>query len=197
MIGRPGVPSEIAGWLALFLAVVIAQRMTELILSSRNARVLLARGAREHAAGHFPLLISVHVLFPIALVAEVLLLGARPGAMWVLWGAIWGLAQVLRYSAVRALGDRWNVRILVLPDTPPVRTGPYVWLRHPNYLAVVLELFAAPMMFGAWRTAIVISLLNLIALRVRVTAEERAMGSSGFAPWQRMPSVIRSFMDLS
>lgn len=197
MIGRLGVPSDVAGWLALFIAVVIAQRIAELVLSSRHARVMLVRGAREHDAGHFPLLIVVHVLFPIALVAEVLLLGARPSPLWPLWVGIWALAQVLRYAAVRALGERWNVRILVLPDTPPVRTGPYAWLRHPNYLAVVLELFAAPMIFGAWRTAILISLLDLIALRVRIRAEERALGISHTSPWQRMPSAIRAFMDLS
>lgn len=197
MIRPIAVPVDVAVALAGFLAVVIGQRIAELVLSARHAKVLLARGAREHDAGHFPLLIGVHVLFPIALGLEVWLLGARPTSLWPLWLGLWGAAQALRYAAVRALGERWSVRILVLPDTPPVRSGPYVWLRHPNYVAVVLELLAAPMIFGAWRTAIVIGVLDLLALRVRIRAEEKALGIARPALWKRMPSVLRALMDLS
>lgn len=162
--------------LVLFLAVLAAQRAGELVLSARNARRLLARGAREHAAGHFPLLVLVHVLFPILLVIDVLGLGARPGPAWPAWLALWFGAQALRCAAVRALGGRWTVRIFVLPGAPLVRDGPYRFLRHPNYVAVVLELVAAPMMFGAWRTALVVGAINLLALRVRIAEEERALG---------------------
>jgi len=76
---------------------------------------------------------------------------------------------------VRTLGERWTVKIWVLPGEPLVERGPYRWLRHPNYVAVVLELIAAPMMFGAWRTTIVITLLNALALRVRIREEEKAL----------------------
>ena len=174
-MSRDGFPGDATAWaLALFLAVVIAQRVAELALSARNARLLLARGAREHAAGHYPLLVIVHVLFPIALVLEVWCLGARPGPLWPMWLALWIGAQALRYSAVRALGDRWSTRILVLPG-PLVRRGPYRLLRHPNYVAVVTELAAAPLVFGAWRTAVIISALNAIALFIRIRAEETAL----------------------
>jgi methyltransferase len=84
-------------------------------------------------------------------------------------------AQALRYAAMHALGERWNVRIIVLPDEPLVRSGPYRWLRHPNYVAVVVELIAAPLIFGAWRTAVVVSLLNAIALRTRIRVENDAL----------------------
>jgi methyltransferase len=162
--------------LVLFLVVLAVQRLAELLWSARNERRLAARGGREQGAGHFPLLVLVHVLFPVLLVAEVLSLGARPGPLWPLWLALWLVAQALRYAAVRALGERWTVRVWVLPGAPLVRSGPYRFLRHPNYVAVVLELLAAPLMFGAWRTALVISALNALALATRIRAEERALG---------------------
>ena len=158
-----------------FVAVVAAQRIGELVLSARNARQVKARGAREFGAGHFPFVVFVHVAFLVCLVAEVFFLGAHPTRMWPLWLALWLGAQAIRYAAIRALGDRWNVRILVVPGEPPVRSGPYRFLRHPNYVAVALELLAAAMMFGAWRTAIVISLLDAVALWVRVRAENAAL----------------------
>jgi methyltransferase len=162
--------------LVAFLVVLAAQRIGELVVSDRNARQLEALGAREHAAGHFPLLVLVHILFPVLLVIEVLVLGARPGPAWPLWLVLWMAAQALRYAAVRALGVRWTVRIFVLPGSPLVTGGPYRWLRHPNYVAVVIELLAAPLLFGAWRTALVVGALNAIALRIRIRAEESALG---------------------
>jgi methyltransferase len=174
-VGTPLDPPPL--WpLALFLAVLAAQRVGELLHAARNTRRLVARGAREHGAGHFPLIVLVHVLFPLCLVAEVLMLGARPGAFWALWLGLWLAAQALRYAAVRALGERWSVRILALPGEPLVRGGPYRYLRHPNYLAVVVELLAAPLMFGAWRTAIAIGALDLVAIGIRIRAEDAALG---------------------
>jgi methyltransferase len=172
-------------WLAIFLAVVAAQRVAELIVSARHARRVRARGAREFGAGHFPYIVTVHVLFFVCLVAEVVFLDAAPGkhallaVLWPLAVVVWVGAQVLRYTAIRALGERWNVRILVVPGEPLVRSGPYRYFRHPNYVAVVLEFVAAPLMFGAWRTAIVISLLNAIALRTRIRAEDAALQTAG------------------
>ncbi len=164
-----------AGWYLAFLVVLLAQRFGELALSRRNERRLAARGGHEHGAAHFPWIVGVHVLFPLLLGFEVIGLGARPGPSWPLWLALWLAAQALRYWAVRALGERWTVKIWVLPGEPLVARGPYRWLRHPNYVAVVLELLAAPLMFGAWRTAIVITLLNALALRVRIREEEKAL----------------------
>jgi len=157
------------------LAFVVLERIFELVLSARNARRLRARGGVESGARHFPLLVLVHTLFPLSLLGEVIWLGARPGPAWPLWLGLWLLAQGLRYWAIAALGESWNVRIWVVPGAPLVHRGPYRFLRHPNYLAVVIELVAAPMMFGAWRTAILVSVLNLAALRVRVRAEEKAL----------------------
>jgi methyltransferase len=163
--------------LVLYLSVLAAQRIGELVHSARNERRLRARGGREHAAGHFPLIVLVHALLPVLLVTEVVGLGARPGPLWPLWLLVWLAAQALRYAAVHALGDRWSVRIWVVPGEPLVRRGPYRFLRHPNYVAVVLELIAAPLAFGAWRTALVVSALDLVALALRIRAEERALGA--------------------
>jgi len=161
----------------LFVALLSAQRLFELRLSRRHARALRARGAIEHGAAHFPLLVLVHVLLPLGILFEVFALGARPPALWPLWAALFAGGQLLRYAAIRALGESWNVRVLVVPGAPLVRSGPYRFLRHPNYVAVVLELFAAPMIFGAWRTAVVVSALNALALAVRIRCEEAALRS--------------------
>jgi len=162
--------------LGLFVAVLLIQRGAELALSARNSGRLRARGAREFGARHYSLLVAVHALFPVALVAEVIGLGARPSGLWPLWLALWLGAQGLRYWAVRTLGDRWSTRIWVLPGEALVRSGPYRFLRHPNYVAVVVELMCAALLFGAWRTALGISALNFWALAVRIRAEERALG---------------------
>jgi methyltransferase len=182
-----GAGAPVAG-LALFLLLHAAQRAGELALSSRHQRALRRRGAVEHGASHFPALVALHVLFPILLTAEVLGLGARPPAAWPAWLAVLLAAQVLRIWTMAALGERWTTRIWVVPGEALVTAGPYRFLRHPNYLVVVLELLAAPMMFGAWRTAIVIGVLNGFALAVRVRAEERALaGSNPRAEAVRLP----------
>ena len=175
MIGGAPVRPIPAWGLAWFLVALAVQRFSELVHSASNVKRLVARGARQAGARHFPLLVVVHVLFPAMLVAEVLVLGARPGPLWPTWLGLWLAAQVLRYAAVRALGERWTVGIWVVPGAPLVRRGPYRVLPHPNYLAVVVELMAAPMMFGAWRTAIVIGTINLVALSIRIRAEEQAL----------------------
>jgi methyltransferase len=168
--------------LIAFLAALIVQRGVELTVSARNAVRIRARGGVEHGRDHFPLLVLLHTLFPVLLILEVTTGGARPGPAWPAWFALWIGAQLLRYVAMRTLGDFWNVRIWVVPGEPPVRSGIYRFLRHPNYVAVVLELVAAPMMFGAWRTAAVISVVNALALSVRIRAEERALEEAACDP---------------
>lgn len=168
-------PAEPTVELATFLVALVAQRAGELALSARNTRRLVARGAREYGAAHYPWIVALHVLFLASLVAEFAVMGARPGPLWPFWLAACVAAQALRVASMRALGERWTTRVWVVPGEPPVRGGIYRWLRHPNYLAVAIEMAAAPMLFGAWRTALLFSALDLVALDARVRTEERAL----------------------
>lgn len=165
----------IAGALAAALFTLALQRAHELRLSARHEAALRARGGVERGRRHFPLLVGLHLLWPLALIAEVAWGGARPGRFWPAWLALALAAQLLRHAAIHALGERWTVRVWVLPGAPPLHRGIYRWLRHPNYLAVALELIAIPLLFGAWRTAVAATLGNAVALAIRIPVEERAL----------------------
>jgi methyltransferase len=159
-----------------FLALLALERGVELALSRRHASWALARGGVEVGRRHFAVMKLVHVAFFAACAAEVLLLD-RPlvpllaAPMLVLALA----AQGLRWWAIAALGPHWNVRVIVVPGTPAVTAGPYRWLRHPNYLAVVVEGFAVPLVHSAWWTALGFTLANAALLAVRIRCEERAL----------------------
>jgi methyltransferase len=165
--------------LVAYLAFVAVQRGFELGLSRRNERAVRGRGARLVSDPTYPWIVALHVMFPLALVVEVIVLGARPSAAWPVWLALFAGAQALRYAAMRALGDRWNVRVWVVPGEPAVRSGLYRFVRHPNYVAVAIELVAAPLMFGAWRTALVASAVNAALLLRRMRIEEKALDEAG------------------
>lgn len=171
-------------WVALaaYLAALAAQRLSELAISARSARALKAKGAFERGAAHWPLLVALHLAWPVALALEVALLGARPPRAWPVALAALVVAQALRSASMRALGERWCARILVVPGVPPVRRGIYRALRHPNYLGVAIELAAAPLLFGAWRTALAATLLNALALAIRIPEERRALAEAAAAP---------------
>ena len=162
-----------------FLGLVALERLVELLLSRRNARLAQAAGALEAGRGHYPAMVAFHSLFLVACAAEVVIVPRSfPGALgWVALAVALG-AQGLRYWAVSSLGVRWNTRVLVWPGLPPVTSGPYRLLRHPNYLAVVLEMAAVPLVYGAWVTAVAFSLGNLFLLRIRIRSEEEALGDS-------------------
>ena len=162
-----------------FMALLALERGVELVLSRRNAAHAFARGGRETGQGHYRVMVLFHSLVLGACVAEVWLL-RRPFPGAVGWAALCGAlgAQALRYWAIWALGERWNSRIIVVPGAPPVTRGPYRFLRHPNYVAVVLELLCVPLIHGAWVTALVFTVGNALLLRVRIRAEEAALGSA-------------------
>ena len=177
-------------YLAL-LALLSAERLVELWLSRRNARLAFARGAVEVGQFHYRIMAALHTAFLISCALEVWLWHRPfPGALgWAALGAVF-LAQALRYWAIFTLGDRWNTRVIVLPNLPPVTTGPYRFLRHPNYLAVVIEMVAIPMVHGAWLTAVVFSLANAALLAVRIRAEEKALGPAWEAAFARLPRFL-------
>ena len=165
----------VAAALALAVGVVAAQRVLELRLARRNEAWARERGAVEHGASHYPLFFVLHAGWLAGLIAEALLRDAL-SPWWWLCLAAFALAQGLRYWAIGSLGSRWNTRVLVLPDAPLVREGPYRWLRHPNYVAVVIELAALPLAFGAVWTAAIVGVLNLgLLLGVRIPCENAAL----------------------
>jgi methyltransferase len=164
--------------LFVYLVVLALQRGIELRHAASNERRLAEAGAVQHGDAHYPWIVLLHVLYPVSLIVEIVGLGAHPDHLWPGWLTVWLLAQALRYWAVVSLGERWTARIWVLPGAPLVRRGPYRWLAHPNYAAVITEFVAAPMMFGAWRTAVLVSALNAWALAVRIRTERRALATA-------------------
>jgi methyltransferase len=161
----------------ILLALLVVERMFELDRARRNARRAFQHGAVEVGQAHYRVMVALHALFIVSCAAEATFFphAFPPVVAWLALGAEI-IAQALRYWAVATLGDRWNTRIIVSPDRAPATDGPYRFMRHPNYLAVVIEIAAVPLIGGALFTAIVFSLGNALILAVRIPAEERAMG---------------------
>jgi methyltransferase len=164
------------GYLVL-LAGLSTERVFELCLSKRNAQRALARGAIEAGRSQYRIMVAFHALFIIACGIEATFLNpAFPQFLSLLALIGEGVAQALRYWSVATLGERWNTRVIVVPDTPPVTSGPYQYIRHPNYLAVILEIACVPLIRGLMITAVVFSTLNAILLGCRIRLEEHALG---------------------
>jgi len=155
----------------VILALVTLQRLGELWLSNRNTAHLLAQGAKEYAPGHYPLIVTLHVAW---LAALWWLAPVRP--IDPFWLALFVLIELARIWVLVSLGPRWTTRIIVLPDAPLVRRGPYRWINHPNYCVVVAEIAVLPLVFGLWQIALIFSGLNAAALTIRIRAENRALG---------------------
>jgi methyltransferase len=158
-------------WVAVaILAYATLERLFELWLARRNTSALLARGAREHGAGHYPLIVVVHLLW-----GATLWVLAPTRAVDPFWLALFALLQIGRAWVLSTLGPRWTTRIIVLPEAPLVKRGPYRFLSHPNYWVVVGEIAVLPLVFGLIWVALIFTLLNAIALSIRIRAEERAL----------------------
>jgi methyltransferase len=161
--------------LVLAVGLVALQRLLELVLSRRNERILRACGAIERGQKHYPLIVAMHVLWLLSTLVEGALRGPDFPTYWPVPLALFLLVQLLRYWAIFSLGENWNTRILVVPGAQLVRRGPYRYFRHPNYVVVVVEILTFPLIFGAWITALVFSLLNAMLLSVRIKEENRAL----------------------
>lgn len=157
-----------AQWAALLVGL---QRLGELWLSRRNARRLFAEGGREIGAGHYPVLIAVHACW---LAAIAFLIPADAPVYWPLFAA-YLLVQVGRVWVISTLGRYWTTRVIDMPAAPLVKRGPYRWIRHPNYVVVVLEVALLPLAFGAWEIALAFSIANLAVLAWRLRIENAAL----------------------
>lgn len=164
-------------WLYLaLLAAVVVERLGEMVISKRNAAWSMEQGGIEVGASHFKWMVLLHTGFLFAAPLEVVLLD-RPFLPWLGWPMLAALVATmgLRYWVIATLGQRWNTRVILVPGLSPVDGGPYRWIRHPNYLAVVVELAALPLIHGAWLTALVFSALNAWMLAVRIRVEEQGL----------------------
>jgi methyltransferase len=170
------------------LAVIACERVAELVVSARHANALLGRGGTECGLRHFPVMIVLHVGLLAGCVLEPLL-GHRafiPALGFPMLG-VTVLANVLRWWCVATLGDRWTARVIVLPGAPLVRSGPYRWFAHPNYVAVIVEGAALPLTGSAWITACAFTVLNAALLTVRIRCETRALAAA--APRRVSPAA--------
>lgn len=167
-------------YLALVVMVAL-QRLSELLLSGRNERQLKSIGAIEVESGHFIYMKIIHSLWLVACLVEAYLRLTPPPA-WIasVFLLIFIAGQAMRLMAIKKLGIRWSVKIMVLPNHTPVNDGIFKYIRHPNYLGVILEIFALPLIYGSWITALVFSLLNALILKVRIKKEESALSEFSF-----------------
>ena len=161
----------------LFILFIGAERLVELAVARRNAAWSIAHGGKEFDRGHYPVIVVMHALLLVACIVEVWALH-RPFIPRLGWPmvAIVLFSTVVRWWCIAALGKYWNTRIIVIPDAPLVRRGPYRWMRHPNYAAVTAEVGALPLVHSAWLTAIVFSIANALVVNVRIRAEDAALG---------------------
>lgn len=155
----------------IVVGLVAAQRLLELLHARRNARSLLLKGGVEHGARHYPLLVGLHAAWLAALFVTVP--ADAPVSWWLL--GFFLLLQVGRVWTIASLGPYWTTRVIVVPGMKRVRSGPYRYYRHPNYLIVVLEIACLPLVFGAWWIALVFTVFNAAVLWWRIRVENAAL----------------------
>jgi methyltransferase len=165
-------------WYVLLIAAVAVERLAEMVVAERNRRWSRERGGVEFGAGHYPVMVVLHVGLLAGCLLEVAL-AHRPftPALGLPMLALVVAAQVLRWWCITTLGRQWNTRVVVVPGASRVTGGPYRLIPHPNYVAVVVEGFALPLVHNAWLTALVFTVLNAALLRTRIRVENAALAS--------------------
>ena len=166
------------GFFTVLVLLVGLERLAELVISKRNAAWSLRHGGRETGRAHYAVMVVLHTGLLVGMLLEAWVRrpevgAALAGAMLVLVVA----SQALRWWCIATLGRRWNTRVIVVPDLPLVRSGPYRFLSHPNYVAVVVEGVALPLVHAAWVTALVFTVLNAVLLTVRLRVETSALST--------------------
>ncbi len=168
------------GLLAFTVLVLLVglERLAELVVSTRNATWSLDRGGRESGQGHYPVMVVLHSALLVGALVEAWV--RRPdvssGLAWSMLALVLA-SQALRWWCIASLGRRWNTRVIVVPGLAPVRRGPYRLFAHPNYVAVVVEGFALPLVHAGWITALVFTIANAALLTVRIRAENQALST--------------------
>ena len=163
-------------WFTVLIVAVGLERLAELVISKRNAAWSFARGGTESGQRHYLVMVVLHSGLLVGAIVEVWLRQPAfvPALGWTMFALVLA-AQALRWWCIATLGRQWNTRVIVVPGLRPVTGGPYRWLSHPNYVAVVIEGFALPLVHSAWITAVVFTLCNALLLRVRIQVENQAL----------------------
>ena len=162
----------------LLVVAVAIERIIELVVSKRNLRWSFAQGGIEYGRSHYKYMVALHVFLLGGALAEVWIVrpNLNPALSWIMFTLAMA-SQALRWWCIASLGKRWNTLVVIIPDMPVSRRGPYKWFKHPNYLAVIIEGFALPLVGSAWRTALIFTILNVGVLTVRLRSENAALAT--------------------
>lgn len=160
----------------VLVVLVGFERVAELVVSLRNAKWSFAQGGVESGQGHYPFMVVLHTGLLAGCLVEAIVADRPfiPALGWIMLAVVLA-SQGLRWWCIATLGRQWNTRVIVVPGLQLVAKGPYQWMRHPNYVAVVAEGIALPLVHTSWITAVVFTVLNIPLLAVRIRTEEAAL----------------------
>jgi len=160
----------------IFMVFLLLQRLFELYIAKRNEKWMLERGAVEFGQVHYKWFVLMHIFFFFSIITEVVF----QQEIKISWIFVWLfiMMQRARVWCIGSLGRFWNTKIIVLENVILIKKGPYRWVRHPNYIIMLIELFAIPFMFHAYFTAIIFPTLHILLLMIRIPEEEKALGKN-------------------
>ena len=158
----------------VFVLLTGVERVVELVISKRNAAWAFAQGGVESGRGHFPAMVALHTGLLVGCLVEAFYRPFLPALGWPMFAVVLA-GQALRWWCITTLGHQWNTRVVVIPDAERVTGGPYRFFSHPNYVAVVVEGVALPLVHTAWITAAVFTVLNFFVLHTRIGVENTAL----------------------
>lgn len=163
-------------WYFGLIALVGVERLAELVVAKRNAKWSFARGGIETGRGHYPAMVALHTAFLLSCILETIVFDRPfiPLLGWTMF-ALFLAAQALRWWCIETLGHQWNTRVIVVPGMQRITSGPYRWMSHPNYVAVVVEGIALPLIHTNYITAIAFTTINAFILWLRIRSEREAL----------------------
>jgi methyltransferase len=155
----------------LFISFLNIQRLSELLIASRNEKWLLSQGAIQYGQGHYPFIVAMHTLFIVSIIAEYVF--TPNSKIDFVFLVLFLLVLAFKFWALSSLGKYWNTKIYRIPGVYPIKKGPYKIFKHPNYMEVCLEIAIIPLVFHLYYTAVIFTVLNAIMLTVRITVENK------------------------
>jgi methyltransferase len=159
----------------VFISFLILQRLVELLIARRNEKISKRKGGIEYDAGGYKYIVLMHIFFFISLIIEYTFFSSGINSFSIFLLVIFIAAQIVRYWAIVSLGVNWNTKIIVVPGTANIENGPYKYICHPNYIAVITEIAVIPLIFSCYFTSIIFTLINLILLKRRIRIEEHTL----------------------